>query len=105
MAERPVAEEAPDIDVLEAHDPQAPEIGAAPVGMDAAEAARAVIEPLWKVRLRLLRKSSARNWALFSQNKIGMFGLAIILLFAVIAIAHPILMATVWEPRIYDPVI
>ena len=104
MAERLARDEAPEITLPEVHDPQAPELGAAPVGMDAAEAARAVIDPLWKVRLRLLRKSMAKNWALFSQNKIGMVGVVIILVFAAMAIAHPILMTTIWDPAIYDPV-
>ena len=34
----------------------------------------------------------------------GVFGLALILLFAVMAIIHPILMSTIWDPRVYDPV-
>lgn len=85
-------------------DPLAPEVGAAPMGMDATEAARAVVEPLWRVRLRLMRKSLRQNWGLFAQNKIGIVGLAIIGIFAVMALAQPILLATVWDPVIYDPV-
>ncbi len=60
--------------------------------------------PLWRIRLRLLRRSLGITWGLFRQNRMGMFGLALIALFAVMAIAHPILMATVWDPAIYDPV-
>ncbi|HEY6609310.1 MAG TPA: ABC transporter permease subunit [Candidatus Limnocylindria bacterium] len=60
--------------------------------------------PLWVIRLRLLRRSFATTWGLFRQNKMGLFGLGLILLFAAMAIAHPILMATVWDPAIYDPV-
>jgi peptide/nickel transport system permease protein len=60
--------------------------------------------PLWVIRLRLMRRSFATTWGLFRQNKMGLFGLALILLFAAMAIAHPILMATVWDPAIYDPV-
>ncbi len=64
-----------------------------------------VAEPLWRVRARLMWRSSRTNWSLFAQNKIGLIGLGIILIFALMVIAHPILMNTVWEPRIYDPVI
>lgn len=61
-------------------------------------------EPLWRVRWRLLWKSFRANAAIFSENKIGVIGLAIILLFGLMAIAHPILMATVWDFRTYDPI-
>ena len=60
--------------------------------------------PMWQIRLRLMRRSFATTWGLFRENRMGMVGLALIILFAVMAIAHPILMATVWDPAIYDPV-
>ena len=60
--------------------------------------------PMWRIRLRLLRRSFGTTWGLFRENRMGMFGLALILLFAVMAIIHPILMSTVWEPAVYDPV-
>jgi peptide/nickel transport system permease protein len=59
--------------------------------------------PIWRVRLRLMRRSLARNWALFAENKIGFVGLAIIAVFALMAVLQPILIATVWDPRVYDP--
>ncbi|MAT44776.1 MAG: ABC transporter permease [Anaerolineaceae bacterium] len=62
-------------------------------------------EPIWRIRLRTSWKGFKKNWAIFSQNKIGLFGLGIIVLFAVMAILHPILMNTVWDPAIYDPFI
>ena len=64
-------------------------------------------EPLWRVRLRLFRKGFKRNWDLFKENKVGLLGLAIIVLFALAALAHPIMMRTVWsgQENIYDPVI
>lgn len=54
----------------------------------------AVIEhqPLWRVRLRLAARSFRKNWALFSQNRIGLVGLFIIGIFASMAILHPWLM-------------
>ena len=60
--------------------------------------------PMWQIRLRLMRRSFATTWGLFRENRMGMVGLALIILFAAMAIAHPILMATVWDPAIYDPV-
>jgi len=60
-------------------------------------------EPLWRARLRNNLKSISANWALFAENKIGLIGLAIILFYALLAAAHPILMNTVWNPQVYDP--
>lgn len=60
--------------------------------------------PMWRIRMRLMRRSFATTWGLFRENKMGLFGLALIGLFAIMAVIHPILMATVWDPRIYDPV-
>jgi peptide/nickel transport system permease protein len=61
--------------------------------------------PMWQIRLRLMRRSFATTWGLFRENRLGMFGLGLILLFAVMAVIHPILMSTVWEPSVYDPVV
>jgi peptide/nickel transport system permease protein len=61
--------------------------------------------PFWRVRLRLAWKNFLSNWKLFTRNPIGVIGLVIILIFALMAIAHPILMRYVWEPRVYDPII
>jgi peptide/nickel transport system permease protein len=61
-------------------------------------------EPLWRIRLRLFRKSARRNWGMFAANKIGVIGLVVIVLFAIMGLLHPVLMATVWDPAIYDPV-
>ncbi len=61
-------------------------------------------QPLWRVRLRLLWRSLRENWALFRENPVGLVGLSIIIFFALLGIAHPILMRTVWDPTIYDPV-
>ncbi len=63
-----------------------------------------VYVPLWRVRLSLFWKSLRTNWAMFSENPIGLIGLGVILFFALFALAHPILMNTIWEPRVYDPI-
>lgn len=62
-------------------------------------------QPLWKIRLRLFLRSLRTNWRLFAENRIGLIGLAIIIFFALLAIAHPILMKYVWDPNVYDPVV
>lgn len=61
--------------------------------------------PLWQVRTQLLWRSLKSNLALFAENPIGLVGVGIILLFAVMALIHPLLMRTVWDVRTYDPVI
>lgn len=61
--------------------------------------------PLWRVRLYLTWREIRNTWKLFSENKIGLVGLGIIIFFAFMAIAHPILMKWVWDPNIYDPIV
>ena len=65
----------------------------------------AQLDPLWRIRLRLAWRGLKKNWALFAENKIGLIGVVIIAVFAVMIPLHPILMNTVWDPKIYDPVI
>ena len=62
--------------------------------------------PLWRVRLSLWGKSFRSNWAIFMESRIGILGLVIIIFFGLLALAHPILMNTVWadEKGVYDPV-
>lgn len=59
---------------------------------------------LFTIRLQLAWRGFKQNVALFSENKIGLVGLAIIVLFALMAVAHPILIRTVWDPNIYNPI-
>ncbi len=63
------------------------------------------LEPIWRVRLRLSWQNLKTNWDSFRENPIGLLGLAIILFFGVLALAHPLMMRYVWEPRVYDPII
>ncbi len=58
---------------------------------------------IWKNKLRTSWASFKKNWALFTENKIGLVGLTIIIIFGLMALAHPILMNTVWDKKIYDP--
>ena len=60
---------------------------------------------LRKVRLSLAMRSLRENWSLFLGTRIGIIGLVIIIFYLALALAHPILMNTVWDERIYDPVV
>ena len=60
---------------------------------------------LRKVRFALMMRSLRENWSLFVSTRIGMIGLVIILFYLILALLHPILMNTVWDERIYDPVV
>jgi peptide/nickel transport system permease protein len=65
----------------------------------------AILEvPLWQVRLRLAWRSTRTNVALFAENPIGLVGLSIIIFFAIMAFIHPILLDTVWDPNMYNPI-
>lgn len=75
-----------------------------PMQSGEATVASATYVPLWRVRLNLFTKGLRANWALFAENPIGLVGLGVILFFGLFALAQPILVNTVWEPRIYHPV-
>lgn len=62
-------------------------------------------EPLWRLRLRTTARRIKEQWSLFAQARVGLVGLAIIVLFGLMAIAHPILMGTVWDATTYGPVV
>ncbi len=73
--------------------------GAGPGGITAA-----LETPLWKVRLMLFWRGLKSNYNLFRQNPVGLIGLGIIVFFFLFMTAHPILMSTVWDPNVYNPV-
>ncbi len=61
----------------------------------------------WQIRaakLRLGLRGLREGWAVFLESRIGVVGLAVIVIFALMAISHPILMATIWDVTTYDPV-
>lgn len=66
--------------------------------------AQAVQVSRWRNRLGLFVKGLKTNWTLFSENPIGVLGIGVIISFGLLALAHPILMNTVWDPVVYDPV-
>ncbi len=59
-------------------------------------------------RLRLRASAAWRrfrgDWQVFAQNRLAVLGLVVILLFGIMSVAHPVLMATVWQKSVYDPV-
>ena len=61
--------------------------------------------PLWQVRLQLAWRGLKGNLALFAESPIGIVGVAIIIVFALMALAWPILINTVWDWGTYNPVI
>jgi len=69
------------------------------------EVAPSLDTPLWRVRLRLLKRSLHTNFQLFAENPIGLIGVVVILFFFSFIIIHPILMNTIWDPVMYDPVV
>jgi peptide/nickel transport system permease protein len=60
--------------------------------------------PLWRARLQMALNSLRGSWAMFAENPIGIIGLAVIVFYGLFAAAHPVLMATVWDDKVYDPV-
>jgi ABC-type dipeptide/oligopeptide/nickel transport system permease subunit len=43
------------------------------------------------------------SWRIFSHNRLAMLGVVLILIYALAAIAHPILLQTVWPKGVYNP--
>ena len=62
-------------------------------------------DSLRRARLRLAARSLRQNWSLFLRTRVGVIGLGIIVFYALLALAHPLLMNSVWEPSVYDPVV
>lgn len=69
-----------------------------------------VLESAFSVRMKLMWRALKENWKIFSESKIGMVGLWIIIIFAIAGfVVYPILTATVWKSSLtgmksYDPV-
>ena len=55
-------------------------------------------------KLRLAARSLASGWGMFMDSRVGMLSLFSIVIFALMALSHPIPMATVWDRATYDPV-
>jgi len=59
---------------------------------------------LWWLRTAMALGQIKRAWDIFRGNRLALIGLIMIGLFGIMAIAHPILLKTVWPSGIYDPV-
>ena len=62
-------------------------------------------DSVWKARLVLAARTIRQNWSMYVGTRVGIVGLAIIVFYALLAASHPVLMNTVWEPSVYDPVV
>ena len=62
-------------------------------------------ESVRRGRLRRFWNNFKETWRMFIESKIGLLELAIIIIYAMLAVAHPILMDTVWSSKVYDPFI
>ena len=51
------------------------------------------------------RRRVYATWQLFRQKPLGMLGLWLIVIFGLMALLHPLLMATVWRRAIFDPIV
>jgi peptide/nickel transport system permease protein len=75
-------------------------------GAVSAETAGSILsKPLWQMRLQLAWRGFKTNAALLAENRMALVGLAIIIVFALMAVSYPILIRTVWDPVIYDPIV
>jgi peptide/nickel transport system permease protein len=50
------------------------------------------------------RREWAANWRPFVEGRVGPIGLGIVAALGLFALAHPVLLATVWDPEVYDPI-
>ena len=55
-------------------------------------------------RLRLMARAFRSGWGIFMESRLGTLSIVTIIVFALMAVSHPILMATVWDQATYDPV-
>lgn len=67
--------------------------------------ALALEAPIWQKRIQLIWRQIRTNVALFVENPIGLIGLGIIFVYAMMIVIYPILMGSVWDPNIYNPVV
>lgn len=67
--------------------------------------APAYTDSVWKARVILATRTVRQNWSIFIGTRVGLIGIVIIAFYALLALSHPLLMNTVWEPSVYDPVV
>ncbi|MBL6966699.1 MAG: ABC transporter permease subunit [Anaerolineales bacterium] len=57
-----------------------------------------------QTRLTISWRRTRMNWRFFSQSKLALVGVLLIVLFGMMALAFPILINSVWPRGVYDPV-
>ncbi|MEW6227725.1 MAG: ABC transporter permease [Bacillota bacterium] len=62
-------------------------------------------EPLWRIRWKLALRGLAQNWAVFRESRVGMLGVYILVFFGIFGALWPIMINTVWDPAVYNPVL
>jgi len=60
-------------------------------------------ESILKIKFKLFIKNFKKNWALFIESKMGMFGLWVIIAFGIFGALSPVVL-NILDPNIYDPV-
>lgn len=58
-----------------------------------------------RLTLRLTIQRSREAWLIYRRNWLAVAGLGLLVFFGIMAIAHPLLMGSVWPKGIYDPVV
>lgn len=77
-----------------------------PIALTTSELQQDSYQARWarfRIRLRLTWRRLANGWKVYRQSPLGVIGIALIAFFGLLAILHPILLATVWPAGIYDP--
>ena len=62
-------------------------------------------EPIWKIRWKLTKRSLRQNWEIFKESRIGILGIILIIAFGIFGAMWPVMINTVWDPMVYDPVV
>lgn len=57
-----------------------------------------------RIRTGLAWRRFKMDWAVFSESRLAIGGLVLIAVFGLMAIAHPIMLRTIWPRPVYDPV-
>lgn len=57
----------------------------------------------WQLRRQANWRQFKGAWQVFSQNRLAVLGIVLIVMFGLMSISHPILMKTVWPFKIYNP--
>lgn len=55
-------------------------------------------------RWQHLRAGWIESWRIFAEGRIGLIGVGLIAATGLLALVHPLLLATVWDPAVYDPI-